>query len=82
MTIKEKENRIHELKKKNQELEKFKFVLEYKNKELSRKLEPLKQEIRAQYEQIQEMDAELEKYYKSNMNLKVGGLLRVRACVG
>ena len=31
-TIQEKEKRIYDLKKKNQELEKFKFVLDYKIK--------------------------------------------------
>ena len=33
-TIQDKENRIYDLKKKNQELEKFKFVLDYKIREL------------------------------------------------
>jgi chromosome segregation ATPase len=37
-TIGEKEKRIYDLKKKNQELEKFKFVLDYKIKELKRKV--------------------------------------------
>jgi cilia- and flagella-associated protein 57 len=33
------------LKKKNQELEKFKFVLDYKIKELKRQIEPRENEI-------------------------------------
>jgi len=45
VTISEKEKRIHDLKKKNQELEKFKFVLDYKIKELKRQIEPRENEI-------------------------------------
>lgn len=44
-TIGEKERRIYDLKKKNQELEKFKFVLDYKIKELKKQIEPREQEI-------------------------------------
>ena len=39
-TIADKEKRIFDLKKKNQELEKFKFVLDYKIKELKKQIEP------------------------------------------
>jgi len=39
-TIGDKERRIYELKKKNQELEKFKFVLDYKIKELKKQVQP------------------------------------------
>jgi hypothetical protein len=38
--MKDKEQRIYELKKKTQELEKFKFVLDYKIKELKRDIGP------------------------------------------
>jgi len=41
----EKDKRIYELKKKNTELEKFKFVLDYKIKELKRQIEPRENEI-------------------------------------
>ena len=37
-TIGEKEDQIYRLKKKTQELEKFKFVLDYKIKELKREI--------------------------------------------
>ena len=37
-TIGDKEKRIYDLKKKNQELEKFKFVLDYKIKELKKQV--------------------------------------------
>lgn len=49
------EKRIYDLKKKNQELEKFKFVLDYKIKELKKQIEPRENEIKAMNEQIQEV---------------------------
>lgn len=49
-TIQEKEKRIYDLKKKNQELEKFKFVLDYKIKELKKQIEPRERDIRNQQE--------------------------------
>lgn len=44
-TIRDKGRRIYELKKKTQELEKFKFVLDYKIKELKRDIGPKEEEI-------------------------------------
>jgi hypothetical protein len=44
-TIKDKDNKIHELRRKTQELEKFKFVLDYKIKELKRDIGPRETEI-------------------------------------
>lgn len=38
--IQDKERRVYDLKKKNQELEKFKFVLDYRIKELKEQVEP------------------------------------------
>merc|ERR1711881_239999 len=61
-TINEKEKRIYDLKKKNQELEKFKFVLDYKIKELKKQIEPHVNEIKLNKEQINEMEAELERF--------------------
>ena len=69
MVIGEKEKRIYELKKKNQELDKFKFVLDFKIRELKRQIEPRQQEIAAMKDQIRDMDAELEKYHTSNTSL-------------
>ena len=46
------EKRIYDLKRKNQELEKFKFVLDYKIKELRRQMEPRENEIKLKTEQI------------------------------
>jgi len=65
-TIGDKEKRIYDLKKKNQELEKFKFVLDYKIKELRKQIEPKDLEINGMKETIKEMDAELERYNKTN----------------
>ena len=43
--ITDKEKRIFDLKKKNQELEKFRFVLDYKIKELKTQIAPREKEI-------------------------------------
>lgn len=51
------EKRIYDLKKKNQELEKFKFVLDYKIKELRKQIEPRENETKVMKEQIQEVRA-------------------------
>ena len=66
------------MKKKNQELEKFKFVLDYKIKELKRQIEPREQDIQGMTQQIKviwllifkEMDVELEHYHKANADLE------------
>mmetsp|Transcript_11037 Transcript_11037/g.33100 ORF Transcript_11037/g.33100 Transcript_11037/m.33100 type:complete len:1188 (+) Transcript_11037:67-3630(+) len=75
-TFADKEIRIHDLKKKNQELEKFKFVLDYKIKELKQEIEPRENEIAAMHRQVEEMDLELEQYHRSNssLDLMVGEL--------
>lgn len=67
-----------QLKKKNQELEKFKFVLDYKIKELKGQVEPREAEIGAMRSQIKEVDSELEAYHKSNTDLD-GLIGRLRA---
>jgi hypothetical protein len=53
-TISEKEKRIYDLKKKNQELEKFKFVLDHKIKELKKQIQPKEEEIADMKDQIKE----------------------------
>ena len=55
MSIADKERRIYDLKKKNQELEKFKFVLDFKIKELKQQIEPREAEIGAMKKQIKEV---------------------------
>ena len=59
------------MKKKNQELEKFKFVLDYKIKELKKQIEPREVEIMEMKEQIKDMDQELERYHKNNSSLEL-----------
>ena len=52
-TIQDKERRVYDLKKKNQELEKFKFVLDFRIKELKEQVEPRENEILDMTGQIQ-----------------------------
>jgi hypothetical protein len=54
--IGDREKVIYGLKKKTQELEKFKFVLDYKIKELKRDIAPREAEIGKLSEQTNEMD--------------------------
>jgi cilia- and flagella-associated protein 57 len=65
-TIKEKDNRIFELKKKTQELEKFKFVLDYKIKELKRDIGPREIQIQDLNEQTNKMRSELKHFNRVN----------------
>uniref|UniRef100_A0A0G4FUD2 Uncharacterized protein n=1 Tax=Chromera velia CCMP2878 TaxID=1169474 RepID=A0A0G4FUD2_9ALVE len=71
LTIGGKEQRIYDLKKLNQELEKFKFVLDYKIKELKAQIDPKNDEIALMKKCIQDMDAELEEYHRKNKNFKL-----------
>eukprot|EP00746_Dinoflagellata_sp_MGD_P071928 gnl/MRDRNA2_/MRDRNA2_29238_c0_seq1.p1 gnl/MRDRNA2_/MRDRNA2_29238_c0~~gnl/MRDRNA2_/MRDRNA2_29238_c0_seq1.p1 ORF type:complete len:1218 (-),score=322.40 gnl/MRDRNA2_/MRDRNA2_29238_c0_seq1:252-3905(-) len=68
-TIGDKETRIGDLKKQNQELEKFKFVLDYKIKELKAQIDPKNEYIAEMKTQILAMDAELEDYMRKNKQL-------------
>jgi len=68
-TIGDKEQRIFDLKKQNQELEKFKFVLDYKIKELKAQIDPKDADIAEMKQQIQAMDAELDDYRRKNKEL-------------
>lgn len=67
--IGDKEKDIYKLKKKTQELEKFKFVLDYKIKELKRDIAPRGQEITRLKRETNEMDKNLKHYNKINANL-------------
>ena len=51
--------RIYDLKSKTQELEKFKFVLDYKIKELRKQIEPKEREIKMKNKEIEDMEGEL-----------------------
>ena len=63
------EKKILYLKKKTQELEKFKYVLDYKIKELRRDIAPREQEIFLLRIKTNEMDKELRKYNTINSQL-------------
>ena len=65
-TIKDKDKRIIDLKKKTQELEKFKFVLDYKIKELKRDIGPREIEIQKLQEQTNIMRQELKHFNRVN----------------
>ncbi len=54
-----------------QELEKFRFVLDYKIKELKLQIKPRETEINTMRKQIEEMNMELEQYHKSNLSLNL-----------
>ncbi|KAL2735709.1 cilia- and flagella-associated protein 57 [Vespula squamosa] len=71
ITIQEKEKHIYELKRTNQELEKFKFVLNYKIQELKNQIEPRDQEIRDLREKIHDMETELVNLHKTNVSLEL-----------
>jgi chromosome segregation ATPase len=68
-TIEDKEARIIELKKKTQELEKFKFVLDYKIKELKRDIGPSKDNIQFLHEQVNKMEIEVRHFQRISDNL-------------
>jgi WD40 repeat protein len=70
-TIGDKVHRIFELRKKNQELEKFKFVLDYKITELKRQIQPRKLEMKQMSEQIDQMQNELKGYKKESVHLQL-----------
>ncbi|GLH00745.1 Cilia-and flagella-associated protein 57, partial [Gryllus bimaculatus] len=65
------ESRIYELKRKNQELEKYRFVLNYKIKELQNQIRPKEEEIKEKKQQLAEMEEELEGLQKINVSLEL-----------
>merc|ERR1719408_493498 len=67
--IGDKEGRIYDLKKQNQELEKFKFVLDYKIKELKAQIDPKNDSLASMQTQIQAMNGELDEYMRNNKKL-------------
>jgi len=69
-SISDKERRMAELKGKNKELEKFKFVLDYKLRELAKEIEPRDEQIMQMRETIRELDDELQRDYRSNVSLE------------
>lgn len=67
--IGEREKRIYNLKKKTQELEKFKFVLDYKIKELRKDIAPKQTQITSLKKQTEDMDIKLMEFNTLNANL-------------
>lgn len=67
--IGEHERRIYGLKKKTQELEKFKFVLDYKIKDLKKEIAPRGNTINQLRKETNDMDKNLKHYCKINANL-------------
>lgn len=68
--IAEREKRISDLKAKARELEKFKFVLDYRNEELKKLIEPKRIELEELKEQIGELDDELQSDSKNKLGLQ------------
>ncbi|CAG5122075.1 unnamed protein product, partial [Candidula unifasciata] len=68
--IQVKEADIFILKRKNNELEKFRFVLTYKIKELREQIEPRELDIKKMKEQIMGMEHELGRFHKYNGQLE------------
>ncbi|XP_077278578.1 testes of unusual size [Temnothorax americanus] len=68
-TIESKEQQIYDMKRTNQELEKFKFVLNYKIEELKSQIEPRDREIQELKDKIRSMEEELMSLHKTNENL-------------
>ncbi|XP_046473446.1 cilia- and flagella-associated protein 57 [Neodiprion pinetum] len=71
IAIQDKEKLICDLKRNNQELEKFKFVLDYKIQELKNQIEPRDKEIKDLKEKIQDMETELVNLHKTNVSLEL-----------
>lgn len=70
-TIADKEKKIAELYKKTQELKKFKFVLDYKIKELKREIGPRETLIQTLNEQTTKMSQEVKFFDRMSSNLKL-----------
>lgn len=70
-TIKDKDGRITQLKLKTQELEKFKFVLDYKIKELKKDIKPNAETAGALKEQTTKMGQEVKHFSRVMTNLEL-----------
>ena len=68
-TIKDKQKKIDQYFKQTQELEKFKFVLDYKIKELKRDIGPSKDNIQFLHEQVNKMQIEVKHFQRISDNL-------------
>ncbi|KAG5321315.1 CFA57 protein, partial [Pseudoatta argentina] len=70
-TIRNKEQQIYDIKRTNQELEKFKFVLNFKIDELRSQIQPRDQEIQELKDSIRKMEEELMSLQKTNEKLEL-----------
>ena len=68
-TMADKDGNIYELKKKTQELEKFKFVLDYKIKELKRDIGPREEVIQQLQDSTSQMNQEVMHFCRVKDNL-------------
>jgi len=68
--IQEKERKVYDLKKRNQELEKFKFVLDFRIKELKEQVEPRENEIADMTSDIQDINIELDELSREKTSLE------------
>ncbi|KAI9032449.1 hypothetical protein DFJ74DRAFT_764133 [Hyaloraphidium curvatum] len=68
-TIQDKDRHIYDVKKKNQELEKFKFVLDYKIRELREQIEPKDQELEDLQARNRDLDMQLQQASKMTYDL-------------
>lgn len=71
VTIQSKEQQIYDMKRMNQELEKYKFVLNYKIDELKSQIEPRDQEIQELKDRIRGMEEKLTNFQKITENLEL-----------
>ncbi|XP_011155661.1 cilia- and flagella-associated protein 57 [Solenopsis invicta] len=69
--IQNKEQQIYDMKRTNQELEKFKFVLNFKIEELKNQIGPRDQEIQELKDSIRDMEVELMNLHTANENLEL-----------
>ena len=67
--IGDRETKIYQLKRKTQELEKFKFVLDDRIKELKKEITPKEVETRKLQVETNEKDRELQQFNSLNANL-------------
>jgi chromosome segregation ATPase len=70
-TIRDKDARIAALRLKTQELEKFKFVLDYKIKELKKDIKPNAETIGVLKEQTTKMNQEVKHFSRVKTNLEL-----------
>jgi len=70
-TIQDKEKQIYDIKRMNQELEKYKFVLNYKIQELRNQIEPRDREIAELKQNMRDIEEELLNLHKVNTNLEM-----------